>query len=465
MKIAQAAALAFGAANAINLITPRDVPRVVQHDIQRAQIDKPDDGVLQSRAKTISASLSNRKTLYLMTAYIGTPAQQLNLHIDTGSSDLWVNVPRSTLCGQRGNQCSISGTYNANNSRTYKYVNSLFNISYADGSGSSGDYATDTVSFGGANLTNQQLGVGYQSSSYEGILGIGYAYNEAILRYNGAQTYVNVPQNLVQSGYINSNAYSLWLNDLNAASGSILFGGIDTGKFQGTLQTLPVIKTNGLYSQFVIALTGLGVNGKTGSIANNQAIGVLLDSGSSLMYLPDSLTQTIYNTFGAQYDNSEGVAIIDCAQQANSTTLDFTFSGVTIRVPLSQMVIVAGFDGRENICILGVNPAGDSTAVLGDTFLRSAYVVYDLDNNQISLAQTRFNSSQSNILEITKSTLPSATAVANAVATITNAAGGGGRLDGGGITITSTIGAAAPTAAAFGAAVLGAVGAGLMAVL
>ncbi|QIX02455.1 hypothetical protein AMS68_007972 [Peltaster fructicola] len=467
MRLIGNVAVLAGVANALSLLTPRDAPRVVQHDIRRTQIERPSNDAerLRPRAGTIAASLTNRKTLYLMNTYIGTPAQTFNLHIDTGSSDLWVNTPKSTLCSSRGNQCSVSGTYSANSSSTYSYVNSLFNITYADGSGSTGDYATDTVSFGGANLTGQELGIGYYSSSAEGILGIGYTTNEAILRYNGDKTYVNVPQHLVQSGYINSNAYSLWLNDLDASTGSILFGGVDTDKFQGTLQTVPIIKTSGVYSAFLIALTALGFNGNTGSIASNQAIAVLLDSGSSLMYLPDNLAQQAYTMFGAQYDQEEGLAIIDCSQQQNSTTLDFTFSGATIRVALSEMVIVAGYNGRENVCILGISPADGSTAVLGDTFLRSAYVVYDLENNEISLAQTDFNSTSSNVLEITNTSVPSATAVTSPVTTATNAAGGVGNINGGTITLTSTIGGAAPTPAAYGAAVIGAVGAGLIAML
>ena len=32
---------------------------------------------------------------------------------------------------------------------------------------------------------------------------------------------------------INTVAYSLWLNDLDASTGSILFGGIDTEKYTG----------------------------------------------------------------------------------------------------------------------------------------------------------------------------------------------------------------------------------------
>jgi hypothetical protein len=78
------------------------------------------------------------------------------------------------------------------------------------------------------------------------------------------------------------------------------------------------------------------------------------------------------------------------------------------------------------VCILGIGPAGNSVAVLGDTFLRSAYVVYDLANNEISLAQTNFNSTSENIQEIQKGTdgVPNATGVANAVSTAAVGTGG-----------------------------------------
>jgi len=368
--------------------------------------------------------LDNEQTLYFANASIGTPAQNFRLHIDTGSSDLWVNVATSAQCEDTQKyDCAISGTYAPNSSSTYEYVNSLFNISYVDGSGSSGDYVTDVFRIGGASLQNQQLGVGYVSSSEEGILGIGYPTNEAILQYS-RQPYVNVPQHMMQSGLINTNAYSLWLNDLDASKGSILFGGVNTEKYTGSLQTLPIIAEQGVYAEFIIALTGVGYNGNQNSIASNLNTAALLDSGSSLMYLPNDVTASIYRMTGAKYNQDYGAAFIDCNMRYNDTTIDFTFSSPTIRVSMSELVLVMGYQGRNPICILGIAPADGTTPVLGDTFLRSAYVVYDITNNEISLAQTNFNSTGSNILEITNSSIPDATGVASAVTSVSQQTGG-----------------------------------------
>lgn len=450
-------------AQALELVQRRDAaPKVVEHSIQRRHVDNPiarDQARLRKRqSNTVQESLDNEETLYFMNVSMGTPAQELRLHIDTGSSDLWVNVANSQLCNQQGNPCSASGTYDANSSSTYQYIDSQFNISYVDGSGSYGDYVSDNVQFGGVTLENQQFGIGYTSSSQEGIIGIGYPINEVAVATNGGRSYPNVPQNLMQNGHINSNAYSLWLNDLDASTGSILFGGVNSAKYTGELQTLPIIREQGVYAEFIIALTGVGMNGNQGSIAKNIATPALLDSGSSLMYLPDDIATSIYKSVGAQYDESQGAAFVDCSLANSDDTIDFTFSSPTIRVGMNELVIVAGIDGGNPVCILGIGPAGDSTPVLGDTFIRSAYIVYDMTNNEISLAQTNFNSTENSILEITNSTgVPSATAVPNAVTSVAVESGGARNL--GQPSVTSEALAMPTAAVGYNMALLGAAGA------
>lgn len=452
-------------ANAINLVKRTDgPPRVIEGTIQRRHVPDPvahDRNRLRKRDNTLAVTLDNEETLYFMNASIGTPAQDFRLHLDTGSSDLWVNVADSQICQSQNSGCSISGTYDANSSSTYTYLNNNFNITYQDGSGASGDYVSDVVTFGGVSIDNQQFGIGYQSSSAQGIMGIGYPINEVAVVYNGGHPYANVPQSLLNDGQIATKAYSLWLNDLDASTGSILFGGVNQDKYTGSLQTLPIVKEQGVYAEFIIALTAVGMNGTDGSIKKNMAAPALLDSGSSLMYLPDDVASDIYDQIGAQYDSSQGAAFVDCDLANSDATIDFTFSSPTIRVAMNELVIVAGVSRGQPICILGIGPAGDSTPVLGDTFLRSAYVVYDMTNNEISLAQTNFNSTSNNILEITNSSgVPDATVVQNAVTSVAVQSGGARIGDGsGGGTITIGGGAQPTAPPGWNAALLGAAGA------
>jgi hypothetical protein len=451
-------------------------PRVFSLDITRKDriYSAPVRDRLRKRG-TVSVTLDNLATLYFANVTMGTPGQSLRLDIDTGSSDIWANSATSTLCAQYASQCAVSGTFNANKSSSYNYVNSFFSITYADNSYAQGDYATDTLSLGGSSINNVPFGIGYRSTSAQGILGVGYATNVALVGVTG-QTYQNLPLVMVAAKLINSPAYSLWLNDLDANTGSVLFGGVDTEKFNGMLSTVPVIQEQGQYREFIIGLTGLSVAGQT---VINTAIPVLLDSGSSLSYLPTNYAQAVFKIFSASYSSQAGAAIVDCSYMNSQQTMTFTFSGITITVPMNEMVLIDGVSRGKQVCILGKQahiavPCGNtnqlkgisdsqgSTSVLGDTFLRSAYVVYDIANNQISLANTNFNATNSNVKEIASGAngVPSATGVSGAVSTLavtTGAARGPqptGKLSGAGNIKPAVIGVVGAFAAAVAGAVL-----------
>jgi len=392
---------------------------IVRKDTRNFSPASRDKLRLRKRAP-LQVTLDNLSTLYFANVTLGTPGQNLRLDIDTGSSDIWANSATSSYCQQTS--CSASGTYNANKSSTYQYQNSFFSIQYADNSQAQGDYATDTLTLGGTSIANVPFGIGYQSSSAQGILGVGYSTNEAAVSTTG-QTYQNLPLLLVSSKVTNTAAYSLWLNDLDASSGSILFGGVDTDKFIGNLQTLPIIQERGAYREFIVGLTSVKAAGQT---VLSSAQPVLLDSGSSLSYLPTDVAQSIFTIFKATYSSSAGAAVVDCSYMSSTQTIDFAFGGLTISVPMNEMVIVDGVRRGSQVCILGISDAAGSTSVLGDTFLRSAYVVYDITNNQISMAMTNFNATSSNVKEITSGSngIPGASTVTGAVTTLSVTTGG-----------------------------------------
>ncbi|RMD43474.1 hypothetical protein DV735_g1647, partial [Chaetothyriales sp. CBS 134920] len=442
-------------------VAPRSAsPRAIGLDIQRRTIPNQEEIPSRDRARllrrsssTVEQTLDNEVSLYFANLTLGTPEQSLQLHLDTGSSDLWVNSPSSSLCQTSSSSCE-GGTYDSSASSTYKLVNTEFNISYVDGSAAVGDYVSDTLGFGGVTLTEFQFGVGSTSTSSQGVLGIGYEINE--VQYNRADlaSYPNLPAALVNAGYIQSNAYSLWLNDLDASTGTILFGGVNTAKYTGDLLTVPVIQTYGDYYTLSIALTAVGVNGDNIS-SSSLPLAVLLDSGSTLTYLPNDIVSSIYDQVNAVYDSSSGAAYALCSLQDSDGYLEFNFSGQKITVAYNELLIeVSNSNGQqltfrngEAACLFGIAPADDSMSVLGDTFLRSAYVVYDLANNEISLAQTVFNSTEDDIREITSGTsgVPGATAAPSLVSSVSGATTGA-RLGQATSTVTSYI--ANPTSAA-----------------
>lgn len=359
---------------------------------------------MRKRQQPIQQTIENATVSGLIAYYVniklGTPAQSFRLHVNTGASDLWVNTGTSTLCSTN-NTCENSGTYNANRSSTYKYVNGVFKISYSDGTTVSGDYATDDLRIEGQYVQNVQFGMATSSTDSDGYLGIGYAINEAQVSNGGLAPYSNLPQILAKEEKVNLNAYSLWLNDPSATTGSIVFGGVDTAKYSGTLRSARIIPSQGgVYNSFTIALAAVGQNG-TYNLMSNASMPTLLATDLPFSYLPSNITTVLFKQFNVSYDPSAGAAIVDCQLASQPGTIDFSLSSANVSIPLRTLVIPYSPLRVQPICLFGIIPApGDQNVMLGTTFLRAAYVVFDPDNNQISLAQTRFNITEEKIVEI-----------------------------------------------------------------
>ncbi|KAH8703177.1 aspartic peptidase domain-containing protein, partial [Talaromyces proteolyticus] len=387
----------------------RDIPAVVKLDTQgyRASDAISKDRERIKKDKIVNQNIDNAGNMYLCNVSLGNPAQHLRLILDTGSSDLFCNSASSDLCSSDSSLYCELGTYNASSSSSYKHVNSNFGISYYDGSSASGDYVRDILTIGGATVPNFEFAVA-ESSSSPGVIGLGYAKNEALINMGGSG-YANLPQAMVESGLINSKAYSLWLDDRDTNTGSILFGGVDTRKYSGKLQTLPLVPIHGEYSQFLVNLTDLAldVDGSREETFQSEQLPTLavLDSGTSSIFLPDSIVSSIYKGLNVTYKSDHGVGYIPCNMANKDIALKFRFGTASISVNIKELFLkqrdTTKLDDNSDPCIMGIHPTGSGTVILGDSFLRSAYVVYDLDNNEISLAKTVFNfSGNGTILEI-----------------------------------------------------------------
>ncbi|KAI9671061.1 MAG: hypothetical protein M1831_005146 [Alyxoria varia] len=389
---------------------------VVTFDLGRRNI--PPQHAPKIKRDTVAAKLGNANYLYYANITVGTPGQLLQLQIDSGSSDVWMTATGDEYCQESYNAC-VGGTFDAEQSSTYKRIKGQpFEISYVDGSGSSGNYFTDNMSTGGVSLDTLQMGLATKTSIGTGILGVGFAANEAICNHDpDCDPYPTLTQQLVKQKKINSQAYSLWLNDLDANSGSILFGGVDSSKYTGSLVTLPVEKDTRSddYTSFTVAWTGFSVGTPKGEenqfVPQNFAQPAILDSGTSTLLFPDDLAQKLYDQFGATFSQEADGAIAPCYLRHANATLDFQFGGddgPTIKAPIDQFLLDVTdsygedltFDNGDVACQLGFEGAQGRPLLLGDTFLRSAYVVYDLDNKQISIAQADFSSRKSDVREI-----------------------------------------------------------------
>lgn len=450
------------AATSVSLLAPtvHATAGFVQWDIiKRSQ---PKLG-LRKRAGTQQEIIDNSQARggYFATCTLGTPGQHVTLQLDTGSSDIWVPSSSASVCDD--NACSLgSCTYHdplprplpplgtlrhfklilahytavtSGSSSTFQDIDEVFEISYVDGSFSKGDYFTDSFTIANTSVSNLTMGLGSDTTIPYGLLGIGYALNEAIIdtKESLGAAYHNLPALMMNEGIIATNAYSLWLNDLDASTGSILFGGIDTEKYVGDLTRIPVIKNNvsDQFDSFIVELTSIDAVSSSGIdrlTSHQDPIKVVLDSGTTLSYLPTDLAEQVWEETGAIYSASTGLALIPCRMQRSTGYFNFTLGGVsgpTVKIGMDELVLdlvvsgpaptfTSGQYAGEDACEFGIqNTTG--TNLLGDTFLRSAYVVYDLMNNEIGIAQTDFNATDSNIVAFANQSavIPSATLAPN----------------------------------------------------
>ncbi|KAK4196937.1 aspartic peptidase domain-containing protein [Triangularia verruculosa] len=393
---------------------------IVQWGIQRRQPPSEGYNRLRRRASTFEETITNEEARggYFATCTLGTPGQDLTLQLDTGSSDIWVPDSVAKVCSKAGTEGCALGTFNPDRSSTFEVVGQgEFDINYVDGSSSKGDYFTDVFQIGGATLSNMTMGLGVNTDIAYGLVGVGYALNEAIVgtTQSTSSVYPNLPVNMVNEKLINTVAYSLWLNDLDSSSGNILFGGIDTQKYKGDLTRIDILPTTqGLYTSFAVAMTSLiavSPSGQDTLTSNAFPMPVVLDSGTTLSYLPTDLAVQIWKEVGALYSPEFELAVLPCDMQNSKGYFSFGFGGPKgpqINVSMDELVLdlTSGqapvfnsgpYKGMD-ACEFGIQNFTSAPYLLGDTFLRSAYVVYDLVNNQVGLAATDFNSTESNVV-------------------------------------------------------------------
>ena len=312
----------------------------------------------------------------------GNPPQTLRLQLSCSASDTWVNTDASSCASSDPSPCT-DGVYDANSSKTYQYISSDFSEYSGDTFILSGDWAKDTVNVGNVNVTDMRFGIAYNTSLSPGVLGLGYGALETTNR-----PYQNVLGKLNSESFIDIHAFSLWTNQIYADHGEVLFGGVDQDKFYDTLATVAMTEDQG--ARISLDRVEINYNGQKTTMYDSP-ISVELDVYYGSMSLPPEITDPLFASFGVTLD--DGDAYCSPSQLANTSTLDFVIGTKTISIAMSELIVPLNSSTSRFAASVGGSAQTDGAFyVLGNVFLRSAYVVFDWENQQISLAQSNFNS-------------------------------------------------------------------------
>ncbi len=285
--------------------------------------------------------------------------------------------------------CQAIGRYDPSNSSTAVVSELGTSLRYGIGSANI-TYVLDDISLGGgsdsgassaATMKRVQFGVATTSEDqFSGILGLGYGRGLNI-------GYDNFVDQLARQNVTRTKAFSVALGSKDERQGVVVFGGVDTSKFAGRLAQLPIIpkgeSPDGVARYWVrmkgmrhVAANGTATDLLAASNTEGERQGkaegmpVFLDTGATLTLLPPEVAGGIASAMGSTTMDLNGFHIVDCALTGRNGSVDFAFEGVTVRVPYRELIREVRME--PPMCYLGVMPS-DMFALLGDTFLRSAY--------------------------------------------------------------------------------------------
>jgi len=309
---------------------------------------------------------------------IGTPAQNLNVIYDTGSSNLWgTNQKPAIPFTHKHYDHTKSSTYHANGT--------TFAIQYGSGP-VSGVYSEETVMIGDQKLIDytfaevdntKGLGLGWTIGKFDGICGMGLDD----IATDGVTTPLRA---LANSKALDANVFAFYLG--HNSPGQLVIGGVDDTKYTGDFTYHPVQDmVPGKRGYWEVAMDDFQINGVS-VISSKKGV---IDSGTSLLALPTADMKNIAKLLGAKSVlpippfNKE--FMIDC--DTAGPDMDIIIGGKTYSLEKADYII-----NDQDQCLLGATgidipaPAGP-LVILGDVFMRAHYVKFDLDNQQVGIAK------------------------------------------------------------------------------
>ncbi|KAK9372344.1 aspartic peptidase domain-containing protein [Lipomyces chichibuensis] len=356
------------------------------------------------------------KYAYLANITIGTPPQTVALQLDSKGLEIWVQSSANPGCRNTDLEfCAISKFYNRSESTTAKSTSLQGTLLYDDSTYARVLAVQDVATIGDKQVPSLIFGVSTESTAIYGRLGLGRSEKTS---GGGPHTLQNV---MLDYGLINVTAYSLWLDDHETSTGAILFGGVDKSKFEGELikvDIAPIAKHIPNRYYIDVATIAVNVGGKRSEVLgkNGRGFPIELDPTSSWSLLPFYLGSRLASKIGGTtYNENLGAFMIDCERRLSNDFVEFGFTGIKISVKLKQLVSKVGdtADGTP-ICALAFTALRPrrgqvihaSEYSIGDSVLRSAYIVYDLQNKVVSIAKRASSAKFADIYTLNSTGVP-----------------------------------------------------------
>ncbi|TVY85672.1 putative aspartic-type endopeptidase, partial [Lachnellula willkommii] len=255
----------------------------------------------------------------------------VELLVDTGSSDTWA-VQRGFTCsdfdtGEVTSEaaCGFGPVYTPSSS--FKSIpNETFSIEYGDLETANGGFGTEQVTVAGITVKQQQIGVVTQAKwtgdgVTSGLMGLAYPGITNAYKGNHTQTlYDPLFTSMFKQKLIPHNYFSLIIErDLSGPAGYLSFGGVPNIAFTQNFTATPIIITSIVgYPKamdfYTINIDGLALNGHPVAASGGGAIEYIIDSGTTLNYVPSAAAKAINAAYSppATYSDADGAYVVAC---------------------------------------------------------------------------------------------------------------------------------------------------------
>ncbi|ORX58329.1 acid protease [Hesseltinella vesiculosa] len=379
---------------------------------------KPSHGQLVKRSSSYKTLLYNDDgTEYLVSISVGTPPQNFLVALDTGSSDLWVPSIDCLDCPH--------SRFDSTNSTTFADIHQPFSIVYGIGH-VDGIYGKDTVRIAGIQVEQQQFGLAHSSKDIifptnpfsvhpkltaNGILGLGFpGLTKAAVQGEPYNPFVFA---LMDQGHIQYPIFSIVMGSIYQNGWSDIHPTYRDSLFYAPLATTkPHVYTYWMVHGNEVSITDPDGRVKTSEVLTPNH-GFIIDTGTTLSYMEQHLAEALVYQVATRHqvlmDAATGTYVIDCAAYETDRLLHLDLATaedadheLRLTIPLRDLVLPIQAGQHPTVqgtkCMFGIAPwltttnnkppvkNGKPLVLIGDSILRSMYLVFDMQQRRIGFA-------------------------------------------------------------------------------
>ncbi|KAF6839200.1 aspartic-type [Colletotrichum plurivorum] len=326
----------------------------------------------------------------------------INMLFDTGSSDTWAAHTNFTCVNSMATsvypQAACGFGRDLIDGFKYGEIEDIhFSLSYGSEEKVSGPMGYSDIEVAGIRVQQQQVGLANQTYWYgnnhtNGILGLAYPSLTSAFTgdANESRPAFQVPYqpfftSLVQQG-LSADSFSVAL--VRNSSGVIAWGGRTGLDITGpTAYTDLIVATinptrpesSWQYSYYTILVDGIS----WGSTTDTKKYPYIVDTGTTLMYVPPPTAEAIANAFtpSAIYMFQYGSYFAPC--DAIAPKVAVIIEGVSFWINPVDLIYRHLRDDLTGYCQIGISTGGTGPYVLGSVFLHNVEAYFDVGAGQM----------------------------------------------------------------------------------